>query len=74
MEDYVKDEIKEVEGADSVNELLKELKGIQKDWGSLYGPINKHRNACLKAAKLDKTPGSSIKHVLLGLPLVMVAE
>lgn len=74
MEDYVIEEVMPVNGAESLNDLLKELKTIQKDWGKLYGPILSSKKACLKASNLTKTPGANLKHVLLGLPLMMVAD
>ena len=47
MEDYRREEIKEIEGAESLNELLKELKAISDEWGSLYGPIVKAQRESL---------------------------
>ena len=74
MDGVSKDEIKEVVGADSLNELLRELKAIQSDWSRIFTPIILSKRACLAACKLDKTPGSNIKHVILGLPLMLVSD
>jgi hypothetical protein len=41
---------------------------------AIYKPISKAKSATIKSAKLNKTPGASLKHVILGLPIYMVAS
>jgi hypothetical protein len=68
------DDLPTLEGATSINELITNFNGMQSEWKAIKGPIDDKKAACLKASGLDKTPGSGIIHVLLGLPLSMIAD
>lgn len=57
-----------------MNELLNDVKGVVNDWSKLFEVIIKAKKATFKSCGLDKTPGASIKHVLVGMPLMFVAD
>ena len=69
-----RDDLPTLEGADSINELITNFNGMQSEWKAIKGPIDEKKAACMKASGLDKTPGAGIIHVLLGLPLSMIAD
>ena len=69
-----KDIVETIDGAKSMNDLIRNFNGIQAEWKKIKGPIDKQKAVCLKASGLEKTPGSGIIHVLLGLNLSMVAD
>ena len=50
------------------------MRKVINDWSKLFKPITKARKATLKSSGLDKTPGATIKHVLVGMPLLFVAD
>ena len=66
--------IKPVDGADSLNTLIKKMNQCTKEWNDIDGPVQKFKTATLKAAGLEKTPGSNIVHVMLGLILTFIAD
>ena len=75
LEAAIKEEkIEKVEGCASVNALIDQVQGIQKQWLGLFKPVAKAKAATLKSAGLNKTPGSSLKHVALGLPIYIAAS
>ena len=66
--------IKQIEGADSLNTLIDQFNGICDEWDGIYSPIDDNKTKSLEAAQLDKTPGSNITHVLLGLVLAFISD
>lgn len=67
-------DIKEIEGADSLNDLIGKMNDVLKEWGDVTGPITESKDSSMKSAGLDKTPGSNITHVMIGLMITMVAD
>ena len=43
-------------------------------WSSIIDPINDFKDSTMKACKLDKTKGSSISHVIMGLVITMISD
>jgi len=66
--------IKHVKDAKSLNELIDSINKLSSTWDDIYGPVDEAKSATLKAAGLDKTPGSNIKHVINGLILAIIVE
>ena len=67
-------DIKEIEGADSLNQLIGSMNEVLVEWKDVTKPIDDNKASSLKAAGLDKTVGANITHVLIGLMLTFVAD
>ena len=63
-----------VEGANDLNDLIKEINQMTEQWDEIYTPIVKYKTACLKAAGLEKVQGAEVKHVIIGMIVLMVTE
>jgi hypothetical protein len=74
QEEYKKPQEEEVDGAASLNELVREFNRLGSKWANIYQPIFKAKQALYKTAGLTKVKGSNLKHVVKGLPLVLVVE
>jgi hypothetical protein len=44
------------------------------EWDGIYSPLDDNKTATMKTAGLDKTKGSNITHVFLGLLLTFIAD
>ena len=66
--------IKKVKDAVSLNKLIDSINKATDTWDDIYSPVEDLKTETLKAAGLDKTPGSNIKHVIEGLILAIVVE
>ena len=66
--------IKQIEGGGSVNELIDTINGLSDQWNEMYGPIKEKCKEGIKNSGMDKTPGSNIKHVILGSIVAIIAD
>ena len=67
-------ELPEVENGKSINELIKEINAVVKEWREIYTPIKDGKNDTLKAAGMDKKKSAGAKEVMLGLAVAAVAD
>ena len=67
-------EIKQIEDGGSVNDIVDRINEAASLWDEVAGPCNDLKKRCLKHSTLDKTAGSNIVHVVLGLCVASVAD
>ena len=61
------DDIPEVNGANTLNQLVRDINRITNRWEQIQSEVQKKKTATLFWAGLEKTPGSNFQHVIFGM-------
>ena len=72
-EDDVQGPMEGMPAIPSINAIINELNSIMNNWNGIYKPLNTNKRKALKFSNMSKVPGANVNHVLLGLPMAIMA-